>query len=378
MRPSVGSLLEMAWGWGQADRDSLDFLRSELVQLPEGQEIPRAVKDLTGIQNWDLAKAISQSQLLQNFLADFQVQDQKALAIIHYGQFEKPFLQDLFHSQSELENLPFEIICSQKIAKKLLPQLPSRNLRGLAGYFGTPIGELKRAASHVQATFQIWQGLTQELKSQGVQTFEELQAWLAETKKTPSQVRYEYRIEKETRLKLPSTPGIYRMKAKSGDILYVGKATSLKNRVNSYFRGKKGRDRKKLEMLTQVWDLEIVQTATSLEAALLENDEIKRLDPPYNISLKAKDRSLRFFSKNFESVSSAQNEAHPIGPFRPQGSLDQLKILEKSLKDGIFYPLFYRPIPEPLLKEGFEIFCTQQGLTREKLSTFRSLLALGS
>jgi hypothetical protein len=60
-------------------------------------------------------------------------------------------------------------------------------------------------------------------------------------------------VDRIKRLEFPNRPGVYRMLSQSGQVLYVGKATSLKSRVNSYFRGQKGRDRKKLEMLAQVW-----------------------------------------------------------------------------------------------------------------------------
>ena len=87
-------------------------------------------------------------------------------------------------------------------------------------------------------------------------------------------------------LQYADRPGIYRMLRTSGDVLYVGKAASLHKRVNSYFRGQKNRDRFKLEMLAQVWDLRVSECNSALEAALLENDEIKRYDPPYNVVLK--------------------------------------------------------------------------------------------
>lgn len=376
MRPSVGSLLEMAWGWGKAQDQKLESLQSELVLLPEGEDIPPAVRVLTGIQSWDLVQGIKAEELFKRFQESYENHNQHSVAVIHYAQFEKPFLQDLFSQFSANSELPFEVLCSQKIAKRLFPQLPSRNIRGLAGYFGNLLGELKRASSHVQATYQIWVGIVEELEKQNVLTLEDLHLWL-KNKKTEPVTRYEYRIPKEKRLTLPEKPGIYRMKAKSGDILYVGKATSLRNRVNSYFRGKKGRDPKKLEMLTQVWDLDFIQTETVLEALLLESDEIKRLDPPYNISLKTKERSLRFFSRDFEIASNLQNDLHPIGPFRPQGPIDQLKIVQTSLKNGALFSPFYEPIEKNLVDEGFQIFCQQYDLQPETFYSMRSMLALG-
>lgn len=377
MRPSVGSLLEMAWGWGKASNSTIQSLQSELLSLPEIAKIPSVISEMTGIQDWDLVHSISLEELFKRFRSSYAKDNESSWAVIHYAQFEKPFLQDLFLQFTQKPELPFQTLCSQKIAKKLFPQLPSRNLKGLAGYFGLSSGELKRAGSHVEATFQIWRNIVDELEKQGIFTLEELLIWLSSKKSPTASVRYEYRVEKEKRLALPETPGIYRMKTKSGTILYVGKATSLRNRVNSYFRGKKGRDPKKLEMLTQVWDFDFIQTETVLEASLLENDEIKRLDPPYNISLKAKDRSLRFFSRDFNSANSAPSGLFPLGPFRPQGPLDQLKILQNSLAEGSWRSPFYEPIPLHLVEEGFHIFCQENHLNFQGQKNIRPLLCLG-
>jgi DNA polymerase-3 subunit epsilon len=376
MRPPRASMIEMAWAWGRASDPHPLQLHSKLIQLPEGLEIPKTVQDITGIRSLPPEEALTLPYLFSDFMTSFREMNQSSLAVIHYAQFEKPFLEDLFLQMTGEAQLPFRIFCSQKLSKKLLPQLPSQNLRGLVGYFGNPLHELKRASSHVQATFEIWQGLVAELEKQGVQTLEDLEKWI-EIKPATEKVPYQYRISKEQRLSLPEKPGIYRMKSKSGQVLYVGKATSLKDRVNSYFRGRKGRDTRKLEMLTQVWDLEVLEAESALEAALLESDEIKKLNPPYNISLKARDRGLIFYSRDFESRSAIQNESHPIGPFRPNSSLEQIHILAHCLKVGAFLPVFYEPIDLKTMREGFEIFCEKHALETRRLEDVRALLAQG-
>ncbi len=222
----------------------------------------------------------------------------EVLAVIHFAQFERPFLLDAY--QRLQEQMPFSIICTHEIAKRLLPNLPTRGIKGLAGYFGCPSGEFKRATGHVQATQVIWQGLTVALEEKGIYSYADLLNWLQETPKV-ARSKYEYPLPKEKRLALPKEPGIYRMMSRWGEVLYVGKATSLHDRVNSYFRGQKNRDTRKLEMLTQVWDLQVTTVGSPLEAALLETDEIKRLDPPYNVSLKVGHRELAFFNRDFTS-----------------------------------------------------------------------------
>jgi len=376
MRPSSSFLLELSWGFGRASEDQLDVLESELVQIPEDKSIPASVQELTGIQPSFLQGALSLEKVFEKFQTSFLKENQTGFAVIHYAQFEKAFLEDLYFKMTGQSEFPFRILCSQKLAHRVFPHLPSRNIRGLAGHFGEGLGELKRASSHVQATFQIWRKITEQLNLQGIFTLEELETWL-ESKPAIPKVTYQYQIDRDKRLKLPKKPGVYFMKSKTGQILYVGKATSLRDRVNSYFRGKKGRDTKKLEMLTQVWDLDFIETGSALEAALLESDEIKRWNPAYNISLKAGSRALVFYSKNFELTGFQQNEATRIGPFRANGSIEQLCLLQKSLKERIFYPIFYEPFTTELMREGLELFCQKYRVLPEQLISIRTQLCLG-
>jgi excinuclease ABC subunit C len=84
---------------------------------------------------------------------------------------------------------------------------------------------------------------------------------------------------------LPAKPGVYRMLAADGTVLYVGKARQLKARVSSYFRGGAHADRTQA-MLAQVARVEITVTASETEALLLEYNLIKQHRPRYNVLLK--------------------------------------------------------------------------------------------
>ena len=79
----------------------------------------------------------------------------------------------------------------------------------------------------------------------------------------------------------------------NGDILYIGKAASLRQRVNSYFQTCRRHAEHTLEMLSQAVGLEVTPTASALEAALLEYGEIKRVCPPYNKALQEGRRQRR-------------------------------------------------------------------------------------
>jgi excinuclease ABC subunit C len=93
-------------------------------------------------------------------------------------------------------------------------------------------------------------------------------------------------ILKAMRLGLPDAPGVYRYLDARGKIIYVGKAKSLKKRVNSYFTKNAGHDFKTRVLVGQIRQIEYTVTSNDLEALLLENNLIKELQPRYNLMLK--------------------------------------------------------------------------------------------
>ncbi len=125
---------------------------------------------------------------------------------------------------------------------------------------------------------------------------------------------------------------MYRFLRSNGDVLYVGKAASIKKRIASHFGQKRGKT-DALEMLTQVADVQVTETATALEAALLEVEEIQRLDPPYNVHLRSRERSAWFATRDFASVTNAPDDAHVVGPLPSANAVTGLRAMTELL-DG--------------------------------------------
>ncbi|MFI3227010.1 MAG: excinuclease ABC subunit UvrC [Clostridia bacterium] len=91
---------------------------------------------------------------------------------------------------------------------------------------------------------------------------------------------------KEKIKSLPMHPGVYLMKDKKGEIIYVGKAKHLKNRVSSYFVSNKGHNFKTNVLVSHIVDFDIIITKSEFDALVLENSLIKKYKPKYNILLK--------------------------------------------------------------------------------------------
>ena len=85
---------------------------------------------------------------------------------------------------------------------------------------------------------------------------------------------------------LPDNPGVYLMKNNLGEIIYVGKAKNLKNRVRQYFRNSKNHSEKVRAMVKNIAEFEYIITDSEIEALILECNLIKKHSPKYNISLK--------------------------------------------------------------------------------------------
>ena len=80
---------------------------------------------------------------------------------------------------------------------------------------------------------------------------------------------------------LTTRPGVYQMYAADGELLYVGKARNLRNRVGSYFRAS-GLTTKTMALVARIHDIQVTVTSTEVDALLLEHNLIKTHQPPYN------------------------------------------------------------------------------------------------
>jgi excinuclease ABC subunit C len=104
-----------------------------------------------------------------------------------------------------------------------------------------------------------------------------------------------------TKLKnLPKDPGVYFHKSVSGEIIYVGKAANLKNRVRQYFQKSRGRDPKTEALVLEIVDTDWMVVESELEALFLEAEMIRRYMPRYNILLRD-DKSMSYIRIDYDS-----------------------------------------------------------------------------
>lgn len=326
--PENGFLLEMGWTRTAAAEANGTKIESFLCRQPEDGEIPRRVSRITGLKTEDLNDGLPREKIWRKLVraaGKVRAANKSKLCptVIHFARFEEPYLRHLHQLYSPKRAFPFQIICTHQVTRLLLPKLPRKGLRAIAGYLGYSVPELRRSMHHTEATAFIWRRAVQLLEEQGITTLQELQDWLTTPLPVSSDSAREYPMPPGLRLNLPQKPGVYRMLRSNGDLLYIGKATSLKHRVNSYFHKKKrtGHAEHTLEMLTQAGDLDVTVTGSALEAALLESDEIKEHAPPYNVALRKRDREIAFFSRDLLQWAQQADDDFPMGPLPSKESL---------------------------------------------------------
>ncbi|MCE5251245.1 GIY-YIG nuclease family protein [bacterium] len=397
--PEKGHLLEIGWAPFRASETGNETpcpAESCLVALPDNADIPRQVTRITGITRTDLVSADTPAGVWEKLdaAADTVAKDgglKTCPTVIHFARFEEPFLRHLHGQNSAHTPFPLDIVCTHELVIRLLPYLPRRGLRAIAGYFGYSVAELRRSADHVDATAFIWKNLLDLLEDEhGITTLDELREWLSNTEAFPRSGRF-YPMNPGLRLDVPDVPGVYRMLRSNGDVLYVGKARSLRRRVNSYFQKRNGHGEHILEMLTQAVNIDVTVTASALEAAVLESDEIKRLSPPYNISLRDRDRTIWFSSDDLVQFSERADEYHPVGPLPAKESLAPLARIAGLVEHGGMNGQFDEQacsgalgIPAPYIpdidcfRSGFDMFLRRHSDMLSEKTGIQALFRLGA
>lgn len=162
---------------------------------------------------------------------------------------------------------------------------------------------------------------------------------------------------KEFLARLTKRPGVYQMFDAAGELLYIGKAKNLKNRVASYFRAS-GLSTKTEALVAKIADIEITITHGETEALLLEQNLIKQYRPPYNILLRD-DKSYPFIfindAEDYPSVTfhrgAKRRKGRYFGPF-PSGTAvrETLSILQKIFQIRQCDESFYKNRSRPCLQ----------------------------
>ena len=154
--------------------------------------------------------------------------------------------------------------------------------------------------------------------------------------------------------RLPDSPGVYMHKDKLGNVIYVGKAVSLKNRVRQYFQSSRHMDPKVRSMVENIAEFEYITAGSEMEALILEFNLIKKYRPKYNVLLRD-DKTypyIKITSEEFPRVIKTRivkkDGGRYYGPYSDAGAVNRIVDLLNSsfsLKrcSAVNFPEGFRP-----------------------------------
>lgn len=160
---------------------------------------------------------------------------------------------------------------------------------------------------------------------------------------------------KNRALTLPLSPGVYIMKDKVGDVIYVGKAKKLKNRVSQYFQDSASHTFKTRQMISKIDSFDVIVAASEFEALILECSLIKRHQPKYNILLKD-DKGFPFLRLDMKAsypvvsmvTRIADDGAEYFGPFGSRGVTNSIV---ESIRSALKLPACSKKFPRDIGKD---------------------------
>ncbi|HEX5468988.1 MAG TPA: exonuclease domain-containing protein [Gaiellaceae bacterium] len=298
LRPGRAAICEI----GAVRLEGLERVGAFQTLVDPGVPLPPVVTSLTGIESRDLSRAPSPREAVSRFL-DFSA---GAVLVAHNARFDIGFL-DREVEAIEGRRLAAPVLDTVGLARRLLAGRVARaSLGSLAHFFGTSVRPCHRALPDAEATAEILLrliGLAQERRARTVADLARLGA---------PRVRRVY-DKRGLAFGAPPRPGVYSFVGKGGQVLYVGRARNLRERLRSYFRSE--RQRPAVEAaLAAVERIEWRVLGSELEAALEELRLIREQRPPANARSVRPDRYLYLARRGDRIVVTPTPSS--LGPIR--------------------------------------------------------------
>ena len=244
-----------------------------------GCDIPYFITQFTGIANSDVEYSPSfydTAEEIEDFIGNSIISG-------HNLSFDENFLRYEFirNGYEPLSNLT---VCTLKLARKIYPELKSKSLASVTQHLKIKNKDSHRALSDAEATAKVLIKFIKKLsKEKGVKTLQHLIEYQSSIIPTNQLIKLPKDIH-DALYSLADSPGVYYFLNKKNEVIYVGKAKSLKNRVRSYFAATTVGKPKRI--VKQAAKIKTEITNSELTALLLEAESIKVINPKHNRQLK--------------------------------------------------------------------------------------------
>jgi DNA polymerase-3 subunit epsilon len=235
------------------------------------RSIPSFITDMTGITN----DMVADAPLFCEVAKDIVLKTEGAVFVAHNARFDYGFLREEFSRLGYTYTR--KQLCTVRLSKKLLPQLRSHSLDSLIRHYQLKVDNRHRALDDALATAEIFRKMT--FMADGNNGINDIiNLGIREAKLPPG-------ISLDHLHALPEAAGVYYFHDDTGKVIYVGKSIHIKKRVIQHFAEISNKAGK---MQQRVHDITYTLTGSELIAQLLENSEIKKLQPDINRAQRRK------------------------------------------------------------------------------------------
>ena len=242
------------------------------------QNIPAFITNLTGIDNAMVRNAPKFYEIAKK-IAELT---QDTIFVAHNVNFDYNIIQ------AEFKSLGFDFkrkkLCTVRLSRKIIPGLNSYSLGAICSSEKIPINGRHRAKGDAEATTELFRRLIERDDEFVINSF---------LNPRSRQATLPPLLEKKIVDNLPETFGVYYFKNAAKEVIYVGKANNIKQRVISHFYDKK---KKEQNMCLETADITFTETGSELLALLLESSEIKHIYPKYNRAQRKAGEAVGLFS----------------------------------------------------------------------------------
>jgi DNA polymerase-3 subunit epsilon len=242
------------------------------------QNIPAFITNLTGITNAMVRNAPKFYEIAKK-VAEIT---KDTIFVAHNVNFD----YNIIHA--EFKSLGFDFkrkkLCTVRLTRKIIPGLPSYSLGNICTTENIPINGRHRAKGDAEATVELFRRLLLKDDNFTINSF---------LNPKSRQATLPPLLDKIVVDKLPETFGVYYFKNLAKEVIYVGKANNIKQRVISHFYDKK---KKEQNMCLETADIFFTKTGSELLALLLESSEIKHIYPKFNRAQRSAGEAVGLFS----------------------------------------------------------------------------------
>ncbi|HET9980726.1 MAG TPA: exonuclease domain-containing protein [Ktedonobacterales bacterium] len=252
-----------------------------------GRRIPQFITRFTGISEAMVKRAGGATEILPR-LHEFI--DNRPIVGHNIG-FDLGFLSyEAQHASLDMD-FPLEGIDTIALARRYLTGMRRASLDRVATSLHLPIHSRHRALPDALLTAQVFALLLARAREEGCETMDDLRNAISgvapvRASLPPGRPTGSMYLNPAWRQHFPTRPGVYLMKDVDGEVIYVGKAKSLRDRLASYYNQPLGYTRKMDGLLQSVQQIETRVLGSELEALLVESRLIKELQPRYNVQLR--------------------------------------------------------------------------------------------